>query len=203
MPRTNILIGCTGSVASIKLPLLVEKIRSTNYDIHIKVIVTHHAEHFFSAADIPPQVTVHRDEDEWKSWKERGDPVLHIELGKWADLMVIAPLDANSLAKIAHGLCDNLLLCTVRAWDFKKPLYFCPAMNTRMWEHPITGPQIETIKSWGMREISCVAKKLMCGDTGLGAMAEVETIVDHIWCFIIERNRKAELVPSITYQNVL
>lgn len=181
MAKRNVLIACTGSVATIKLPTLIAKLRESICDLEIKVIVTKHAEHFFAIEDIPPDAAqIYRDEDEWTSWKGRGDPVLHIELGKWADLMVIAPLDANSLAKLAQGLCDNLLLCTARAWDFTKPLLFCPAMNTRMWEHPITAGQIETLRSWGLREVPCIAKTLMCGDTGLGAMAEVDTIVTEV-----------------------
>uniref|UniRef100_A0A182PK93 Flavoprotein domain-containing protein n=1 Tax=Anopheles epiroticus TaxID=199890 RepID=A0A182PK93_9DIPT len=152
--------------------------RDLELDVH--VIVTEHAQHFFSPSELPATVTLHTDAEEWTSWQKRGDPVLHIELGKWADLLVIAPLDANSLAKMATGLCDNLLLCTTRAWDPAKPLIFCPAMNTRMWEHPITAAQISTLKSWGHREIPCIAKTLMCGDTGYGAMAEVNTIVSTI-----------------------
>lgn len=62
------------------------------------------------------------DEDEWHVWQNKGDPVLHIDLRKWADLLVIAPLSANSLAKMAQGLCDNCLTSVVRAWDFTKPL---------------------------------------------------------------------------------
>ncbi|XP_055533010.1 phosphopantothenoylcysteine decarboxylase [Wyeomyia smithii] len=190
----NILIACTGSVAAIKLPVLVSKLRESGRDLNIRIVVTKHAEHFFSTEDIPANVAhIYRDEDEWTSWKGRGDPVLHIELGKWADIMVIAPLDANSLAKIAQGLCDNLLLCTVRAWDFSKPLFFCPAMNTRMWEHPITAGQIETLRSWGLREIPCVAKTLMCGDTGLGAMAEVDTIVSEVLRWLTDANLRESL----------
>lgn len=113
-------------------------------------------------------------------WTKRNDPVLHIELGKWADLMVIAPLDANTLAKMACGICDNLLLCTTRAWNFEKPLFFCSAMNTRMWEHPITKKHIDTLLSWGHIEIACISKKLMCGDTGIGAMAKPEDIFQQI-----------------------
>uniref|UniRef100_A0A182J918 Phosphopantothenoylcysteine decarboxylase n=1 Tax=Anopheles atroparvus TaxID=41427 RepID=A0A182J918_ANOAO len=176
--KKNILIGCTGSVATIKLPLLVERLRQlANVVVEVRVIVTEHAQHFFSRADLPGEVLLYTDQDEWTSWQKRGDPVLHIELGKWADLLVIAPLDANSLAKMANGLCDNLLLCTTRAWDPAKPLLFCPAMNTRMWQHPTTAVQVETLKSWGHREVPCIAKTLMCGDTGPGAMAEVDTIV--------------------------
>lgn len=64
--------------------------------------MTEHAKHFFSVNDLPPKTLVYDDEAEWSSWKGRGDPVLHIELGKWAHLMVIAPLDANTLAKMAQ-----------------------------------------------------------------------------------------------------
>ena len=62
------------------------------------------------------------DEDDWRSWRAVGDEVLHIELRRWADAVVIAPLSANTLAKAANGLCDNLLTCVVRAWDWQKPL---------------------------------------------------------------------------------
>lgn len=62
------------------------------------------------------------DEAEWHEWSKVGDPVMHIELRRWADVLVIAPLSANSLAKLANGLCDNLVTCIARAWDFKRPL---------------------------------------------------------------------------------
>lgn len=146
----------------------------------IRVITTKNAKHFFNKSEIPDTVQVFDDNDEWSMWTKRNDPVLHIELGKWADLMVIAPLDANTLAKMAQGICDNLLLCTTRAWNFEKPLFFSPAMNTRMWEHPITKQHIDTLLSWNHIEISCISKKLMCGDTGLGAMAKPEVIFETI-----------------------
>ena len=63
------------------------------------------------------------DEEEWHQWQKKGDPVLHIELRKWADLLIVAPLSANTLAKMAQGLCDNCLTSVVRAWDFSKPLW--------------------------------------------------------------------------------
>lgn len=75
---------------------------------------------------------------------------------------------------------DNLLTCTARAWDVTKPLVFCLAMNTKMYEHPITAQQVTVLKSWGYSEVSVISKTLMCGDTGLGAMAEIRTIVDHV-----------------------
>ena len=176
----NILLACTGSVATIKVPVLIEEILKSNKNHKIRLIMTKHSQHFVKIGELPKNVEVFTDKDEWEMWSERGDPVLHIELGKWADLMVIAPLDANTLAKMANGLCDNLLLCTTRAWDMKKPLLFCPAMNTRMWEHPLTKPQIDQLKAWGHVEIPCVSKTLMCGDTGMGAMASVQEIVNKI-----------------------
>lgn len=180
MEGKNILICGTGSVASLKIPILVKQLLETNNNFKIQIITTEHAKHFFKESELPENVKLWSDEDEWSSWKNRGDPVLHIELGKWADLLVIAPLDANSLAKMATGICDNLLLCTTRAWNFDKPLLFCPAMNTRMWDHPITSQHISILKSWGHIEVPCVEKTLICGDTGLGAMAEVQTIVDYV-----------------------
>ncbi|KAF9423840.1 hypothetical protein HW555_000898, partial [Spodoptera exigua] len=166
------------SVAALKIPNLIKALLEIppdqmTYDFE-------HAKHFFKMSDLPAHVKVYDDSLEWQAWKQRGDPVLHIELGKLADIMVIAPLDANTLAKMAQGLCDNLLTCTTRAWDMSKPLIFCPAMNTRMWEHPITAQQINLLKQWGHTEIPPISKTLMCGETGVGAMAEVETIVEKI-----------------------
>ncbi|XP_055703421.1 phosphopantothenoylcysteine decarboxylase [Phlebotomus papatasi] len=176
----RIIIGCTGSVATIKLPQLIQRLTSEIPSIEIKVVVTECARNFFSSEDIPSGTTVLTDSDEWSSWKGRGDPVLHIELAKWANLIIIAPLDANSLGKIASGLCDNLLLCILRAWELSKPVLFCPAMNTKMWQHPITAEQIAKLKQWGYHEVPCIEKTLMCGDTGPGAMAELDTIVQYI-----------------------
>lgn len=156
--------------------------------------MTEHAKHFFNPTDLG-EVDWFSDSDEWNAWQNRGDDVLHVELGKWADIFLLAPLDANSLGKIAsvssptkppfqttnqiiiQGVCDNMLLCTVRAWDVGKPLVFCPAMNTKMYQHPITSGQLETLKLWGYVEVPVVEKTLICGDVGLGAMAEVSTIV--------------------------
>ncbi|NWW72902.1 COAC decarboxylase, partial [Climacteris rufus] len=176
--KFHVLVGVTGSVAALKLPLLVTELLKIP-GLEVKVVTTERAKHFYNAQEIP--VTLHDDEDEWQAslvrfadpqplspqlWKGRSDPVLHIELRRWADLMVVAPLDANTLAKIANGICDNLLTCVIRAWDLSKPLLFCPAMNTAMWEHPITAQQLQQLQAFGYTEIPCVVKKLVCGDEG-------------------------------------
>lgn len=78
---------------------------------------------FFTQGQLPQAVgPIAGDEDEWHDWKAVGDPVLHIELRRWADVYVVAPLSANSLAKLATGLCDNLVTCVARAWDFNRPM---------------------------------------------------------------------------------
>ncbi|CAI5664114.1 phosphopantothenoylcysteine decarboxylase [Oreochromis niloticus] len=170
----NVLVGVTGSVAALKLPLLVSQLLELSR-VDVRVVTTEHAKHFYNPAEV--SVKIYSDKDEWELWKQRSDPVLHIELRRWADLLVIAPLDANTLGKIASGICDNLLTCVVRAWDTSRPLLFCPAMNTAMWLHPITAQQVSKLKEFGYVEIPCIAKKLVCGDEGKGAMAEVSTIV--------------------------
>ncbi|XP_050684514.1 phosphopantothenoylcysteine decarboxylase isoform X2 [Leptidea sinapis] len=144
----------------------------------LHIITTEHAKHFFDINRL--KCDTYEDAVEWSTWRKLGDSVMHIELGKLADLMVIAPLDANTLAKISVGICDNILTSTLRAWDLKKPVLFCPAMNTRMWEHPVTSIQIGVLKGWGYEEIPPISKTLACGDTGVGAMAEVHTIVERI-----------------------
>lgn len=144
--------------------------------------------------------------DEWKLWNKMEDPVLHILLREWADIAVIAPLSANSLAKLSNGLCDDILSCVIRAWDFgqtpgreSKPLLLAPAMNTSMWDHPLTKVQLDTVKSFffiddkdhhDTEEEYGVSKEckfsvaepqvkvLACGDTGRGAMCGVDEIVN-------------------------
>ncbi|KAL9837728.1 phosphopantothenoylcysteine decarboxylase isoform 1-T2 [Geothlypis trichas] len=216
--KFHVLLGVTGSVAALKLPLLVAELLKIP-GLEVKVVTTERAKHFYNAQEIP--VTLYGDEEEWQLWKGRSDPVLHIELRRWADLMVVAPLDANTLAKVANGICDNLLsscadkttarlercsrgmgrseeipalpwlllqTCVIRAWDLSKPLLFCPAMNTAMWEHPITAHHLEQLKAFGYTEIPCVVKKLVCGDEGPGAMAEVWTIVERVKRILEERD---------------
>lgn len=99
----NIIIGCTGSVASIKIPELVEMIlKSELPKFEIKIIATEHAKHFFKKEQLPVGVSLLNDHDDWLVWQKRGDPVLHIDLTKWADILLLAPIDANTLAKIAN-----------------------------------------------------------------------------------------------------
>ncbi|KAK7233058.1 phosphopantothenoylcysteine decarboxylase [Aureococcus anophagefferens] len=103
-------------------------------------------------------IEVLSDADEWDAWQEIGDDVVHVELRKWADLLVVAPLSAKlRFAKLANGLCDDLLSCTARAWDFDKPFVVAPAMNTAMWSHPLTATHLADLRVLGVAAQSALA----------------------------------------------
>jgi phosphopantothenoylcysteine decarboxylase len=206
----NILLGVTGSVAAIYTPLLVDDFLKRGHAV--KVIATRAAEYFFDAATIQANgsnrnpAAVILDEDEWPGRADgvrygRGDRVLHIELRRWADILLIAPLDANTLAKLACGLSDNCLTCVWRAWDRERPIVLAPAMNTLMWEHPLTRRHlgqlaedagVEAVRPAGdltkrvewlnancprLKIIAPISKTLACEDVGVGALAERADII--------------------------
>jgi phosphopantothenoylcysteine decarboxylase len=213
----NVLLGVTGSVAAIRTPALYQLLKRTGYGV--KVIATQASLYFFDPLELDgvqgrrnPDVVI-LDEDEWpgqttgRRW-QREDPVLHIELRRWADLLLIAPLDANTLAKLACGLADNCLTCVYRAWDSARPVVLAPAMNTLMWEHRLTTRHLLAVAaSAGVAELPEVyrtelsaaaaldyinsrdiklrivppqTKQLACGDVGVGAMAEPDEIVNMV-----------------------
>lgn len=175
----HVLIGASGSVAGIKVPEIVKEVFSCFPKAEVKVLATKAALPFFDRKELKDTFDVDClvDEDDWRSYHKRGDPILHIELCKWADLLLIAPCSANTLAKVSNGICDNLLTCVARAWSFDKLFIIAPAMNTNMWIHPITKQHIQTITSWGILHIPPIVKTLACGDTGIGAMEEPSTII--------------------------
>ena len=138
----KILLGITGSVAATLTPQLVTALRATGHNV--QVVATKSSLYFFDPTALG--VRVWRDADEWPGKRYvRDQEIPHIELRKWADVLVIAPLSANTLARIAHGQCDNLLTSVTRAWDRTKPIILAPAMNTMMWEHPATSEHLAVL----------------------------------------------------------
>jgi phosphopantothenoylcysteine decarboxylase len=197
----NILLGVTGSVAALKTPLLYETLKRPGHAV--KVVATQAALYFFDPAAIDREALV-LDEDEWpgrdsgRRW-QREDEVLHIQLRRWADVFVVAPLDANTLAKLAGGLADNCLTCVWRAWEPSRPVVLAPAMNTLMWQHPATARHLrqiaadmglsppldlplEELTDWinaqgrPLRIAAPESRRLACGDVGIGAMAALDDI---------------------------
>jgi phosphopantothenoylcysteine decarboxylase len=210
MPR--LILGVTGSVAAIRVPALFGLLRAAGHQV--RVVATEPALYFFDASDLEWNQTetaaeghgpLYRDADEWPNGQyQRGDEVLHIAFRKWADALIVAPLDANTLAKFALGLADNFLTCLYRAWDFTKPVILAPAMNTLMWESRVTLRHLRQIFEDHAREVHLgpwslhdapdafarlapgiivippQAKQLACGDFGTGAMAEVTQIAEAV-----------------------
>ncbi len=206
----RLILGVTGSVAAIRTPALFRALSSAGHEV--RVVATEPALYFFEPAELEPAAdaapdarVLFRDADEWPAARyQRGDPVLHIELRKWADMLIVAPLDANTLAKFAIGLSDNCLTCVFRAWDFARPVVLAPAMNTFMWESPVTLRQLGQLlqdragevvpTGWTLDDAPAVfarhapgivlippqAKRLACGDVGVGAMAEVTEIAEAV-----------------------
>ena len=204
--RPHVLLGCCGSVASVKVPALVNALSCLG---EVRVVATDAALAFMgngpycakerrtvaakydaeewdafaartaNGTDDPASVHVLTDRDEWREVAEVGDKVLHIELRRWADVFVVAPCSANTLAKLANGLSDNLLTCVARAWPIgTRPLLCAAAMNTAMWEHPFTAKHVSTLREeLGVLFVPPVAKRLACGDVGMGALASVASIV--------------------------
>lgn len=171
----RILWGITGSVAAIRAPLFAAALEALG---EVQAVVTDKGRLFLDP--LPGSIRIHLDADEWDAWKSLGDPVLHIELRRWADLFIVAPCSANTLAKLAMGLCDNLLTSVARAWDFSRPMLLAPAMNTLMWEHPATYGHLERLRSWGVTIVPPVEKKLACSDVGMGALASPEAVVEAV-----------------------
>lgn len=216
--RIHLLLCATGSVATIKIPNMVRAL-SQRANLSVRLIFTEAAKNFLQGQSeeqpsleeieaLPNVDGVYFDEDEWSEPWVRGNKILHIELRRWADIMVIAPLSADSLAKITQGWSDNLLLSVVRAWDTTgeldpvrdlaglntasgkskiKQILVAPSMNTAMWKQPITKKQVDLLnEEWGTKNggwfevLLPMEKQLACGDVGGGAMKDWKEIVEVI-----------------------
>lgn len=168
----KIIVGITGSIAAYKSIYLVRALVKAGAEV--KVIMTPSAADFVSILTLS---TLSRNEvlvdlfDE-QSWSN------HVMLGRWADLMLIAPLSCNTLAKMAHGQCDNLLLAVYLSAIC--PVVAAPAMDEDMWHHPATKSNIEKLMSYGNRIIPVEKGDLASGLNGEGRMAEPDNIIDYL-----------------------
>ncbi len=169
----NILLGITGGIAAYKTTFLVRLLIKAGAEV--KIVMTQSASSFVSPLTLstlsknPVLTDFVNEEDGSVSWNN------HVALGLWADLMIIAPATANTLSKMAHGTCDNLLMATYLS--AKCPVYFAPAMDLDMYKHPSTTTSFEKLKSFGNLMIPAEAGELASGLHGEGRMAEPEHIV--------------------------
>ena len=202
--KTHLLLAASGSVAVVKLPLIISSL-AHHPNLSIRVILTQHAARFLtgqspetptiaSLSALPLVDAVYQDEHEWAEPWTRDASILHIELRRWSHLLVVAPLTANTLAKVSGGFCDNLLTSVIRAWDInptnakRARIIVAPAMNSSMWAHPITAKHIRLLEEeWGVSGVNPdegwyevlrpQVKALACGDLGQGGMCDWHEIV--------------------------
>jgi phosphopantothenoylcysteine decarboxylase / phosphopantothenate---cysteine ligase len=168
----KILIGVTGSIAAYKSILLVRLLVKAGAEV--KVVITPAARDFVSPLTLStlsknPVLVDLAGNDAWAN---------HVMLGRWADIMLLAPLSCNTLAKIANGQCDNLLLAIYLSATC--PVVVAPAMDEDMWHHPSTNININKIKSFGNQVIPVEKGELASGLFGDGRMAEPEAILQYL-----------------------
>lgn len=194
----KILLGITGSIAAYKSIYLVRSLVKAGAEV--RVIITPSAKDFVSSLTLStlsrnPVLTDLFDEESWSN---------HVMLGRWADLMIIAPLSCNTLAKMANGHCDNLLLATYLSATC--PVVVAPAMDEDMWHHPATKENLKKLESFGNTIIPVEKGDLASGLTGEGRMAEPEQILDFICTrFFLTRpltGKKAMVTAGPTYEPI-
>jgi len=179
----KVLLGITGSVASVLTDKLVKKLIKNGHEV--KVIATDKAYQFLERNCCIYTFLNDFDEFYENYTYSKNDKILHIELREWADCFLICPCSLNTMAKMVNGICDNLLTSVFRAWDFNKPIFLAPSANTKMWFHPVTKSHLKTLKEWKVNVIYPTVKKLACGEYGIGALADLDAIVNivegHKW----------------------
>jgi len=187
----KILLGISGSIAAYKSILLTRLLIKAGAEV--KVVMTPAAKDFVTPLSVS---TISKNEvlseltqnDTWTN---------HVQLGRWADLMLIAPLSCNTLAKMANGICDNLLLATYLSAVC--PVVVAPAMDEDMWKHPATKGNVDKLQSFGIRVIPVEKGELASGLYGDGRMAEPEQIISYLemnFFFSTELKGKKALVTA-------
>lgn len=173
----NILIGITSSIAAYKIPELIRMFKKANYDV--KVVMTPEAKNFVTPLTLE---TLSSNRVYEQQFCPR-DNTQHISLCSWADAFIIAPLSANTLSKIANGICDNLLSSVFCAYiGEKKPIILAPAMNCGMWENPFVQKNLETLKNAGCKILEPEYGFLACGTENKGRLCELKKIFEAIEC---------------------
>ena len=170
----KILLGVTGSIAAYKSALIVRLLIKEG--AHVQVILTEAAKDFITPLTLSTlsknPVLSSFTKNETGEWNN------HVELGLWADIMLIAPASANTIAKCANGLADNLLIATYLS--AKCPIFFAPAMDLDMYKHPSTLNNLEKLSSYGNQIINAEFGELASGLIGEGRLAEPEHIVHQL-----------------------
>lgn len=194
----KILLGITGSIAAYKAPYIVRLLIKDGAEV--KVVMTPSAKDFVSKLTLSTlsRNSVLTDLFDEESWAN------HVMLGRWADVLLIAPLSLNTLSKMANGLCDNLLLATY--FSATCPVVVAPSMDEDMWHHLATKSNIEKLESFGNKIIPVEKGELASGLYGEGRMAEPEQIVQYLLdTFFLPKHlsgKKALVSAGPTYEPI-
>jgi phosphopantothenoylcysteine decarboxylase/phosphopantothenate--cysteine ligase len=166
LAQRRILLGVSGGIAAYKSCELVRRLR--DLDAQVRVVMTERATHFVSPTTFQ---ALSGQTVRVSLWDEQAEAAMgHIELARWAERILIAPASADLLARLAHGLADDLL--TTLCLASSAPLYLAPAMNQQMWAHPAVQANIETLRQRGAHLLGPAAGEQACGDIGSGRMLE-------------------------------
>ena len=177
----KIVLGVTGGIAVYKAVDLVSRLRKAGAEV--RVIMTEHAQQFVTPLTFK-EISGHKVAvSMWEGNAEFN--VEHIALANWADMFVVAPATANILAKMAHGLADDLLSTTLLA--AQAPVLVCPAMNTGMYENVVTQANIAKLKEYGVTVMPPAVGRLACGTSGAGRLPEPQEILEFIDLFFARR----------------
>jgi phosphopantothenoylcysteine decarboxylase/phosphopantothenate--cysteine ligase len=176
----KVIIGITGGISAYKIPNLIRLLKKEEADVH--VIMTKNAEEFVTKTTLQTLSQNNVLTDTFTN----SSSVQHIDIIKNADLLIIAPATANTIAKINAGICDNLLTTTTLAASC--PIFLVPAMNKNMWLNPITQENVKRLSSLGFNFIGPASGFQACGDEGIGRMVEIEDILSEINKFFNQSN---------------
>ncbi len=196
----KIIIGITGSIAAYKAAFLIRLLVKEGAEV--KVVTTDSANEFITPLTLST-LSKNPVYSQFTSDKESGTWTNHVELGLWADIMLIAPATANTLAKMTHGVCDNLLMAVYLS--AKCPVWVAPAMDLDMYRHFSTLSNIKKLKENGVRVLESAHGELASGLVGEGRMHEPEDIVDSIKDFFnssVWANQKVLITAGPTYEAI-
>lgn len=168
----TVLLGVTGGIAAYKAAYLASALVKQKADVH--VLMTENATQFIAPVTFEALTNNKASVDTFD--RNFQFHVEHVALAKRADLVIVAPATANVAAKLAHGLADDMLTTTVLAC--RCPKMIAPAMNTRMYENPVTQDNLETLRRYGWHVVTPATGYLACGDTGAGKMPEPEVLLE-------------------------